>query len=291
MKSFLFSDAQYPYKTLALGKFDGMHLAHQALLKHLDEQSALVCIENDNGGEELLTPLAIKKELCKYPILVFPFEHIREKSGSEFLKILKNHFPSLQKLVVGYDFYFGKDRAFNASDLPHLFDGEVVIVPEFKINALSVHSSLIKELIRHGDMEMARSMLGRYYHLQGIIIKGQNLGSKELYPTLNLKTTHFIIPQEGVYATFTKADSILYPSVSFVGHRLSTDRQFSIESHILDTNITLKEQIASIYFVKKIRDNQSFNDLKELKARITSDISESKAILQNAPTKLTGLKL
>lgn len=233
----------------------------------------------------MLTPYPTKEALCKHPIISLTFQEVKDKSGLEFIAFLKTHFPNLEKLVVGYDFYFGKDRAFNASDLPHLFQGEVKIVPEFKIKGLSVHSSLIKEFIRHGDMEMASDMLGRYYHLQGEVIKGQNLGSKELYATLNLKTTDFVIPQEGVYASFTQVDSVLYPSVSFVGHRLSTDRQFSIESHILDTLIVLKEPNASVYFVKKIRDNESFSNLKELKARITLDITESKQILKHAPRK------
>lgn len=276
MKSFLSMVENENVRGIALGKFDGMHLAHRALFTHLPPQSVLLCIESTGN---LLTP---HKELFSpYPIISVAFEEIMQWSGEYFMQILKDKFPLLQTIVVGYDFAFGKDRAFNASDLPHLFSGEVIIVPQFCINGIGVHSSLIREFIRYGDMENANAMLGRYYAIQGRVITGQNLGAKALYATINLHTQRYVLPQDGVYASFTRVNDEILPSVCFVGHRLSTDRAFSIESHILEKEIYLKSNVTDIYFVQKIRDNQSFSDLSLLKKRITQDIIESKQILSH----------
>ncbi|MCX2716337.1 bifunctional riboflavin kinase/FAD synthetase [Helicobacter sp. MIT 21-1697] len=279
MKNFLSMPSDKEVQSLALGKFDGMHLAHKELFKYLDKKGALLCIEG-KADSASLTPSKERYSPCV--IIYVAFEEISQWSGEKFIITLKQKFPSLKRLVVGYDFHFGKNRAFSASDLYHLFVGEVIIMPEYRINGVGVHSSLIKEFVRYGDMDMAAAMLGRYYHLQGVIIKGQNLGSKRLYATINIQTQGYVMPQEGVYASFTKVNETIKPSVCFVGHRLSTDRHFSIESHILDEEIVCQSDMASICFVRKIRDNQSFSDLNLLKERISQDIITSKAILSTA---------
>ena len=267
---------------LALGKFDGMHLAHKALFAHLPPQSALLCIESKGAS---LTPY--KEPYSPYPIISINFEDIIDWSGAHFMKVLNDKFPSLHTLVVGYDFAFGKDRAYSANNLAHFFNGKIVIMPEFCVNGIGVHSSLIKEYIRNGDMKSATHMLGRFYALRGNIISGQNLGSKALYATINIEVGEYILPQNGVYASFTQLENEILPSVSFIGNRLSTDDAFSVETHILEQNIhTLSDNKASIFFVQKIRDNQKFEHLYLLKEAITQDIAQAKEILRNANKNL-----
>lgn len=263
--------------SIAIGKFDGMHLAHQELFKHLDSNGALLCIETKGV---CLTPNRAK--YCNIPIISIAFSEICELSGDKFMAMLLEHFPNLGRIVVGYDFCFGKDRAFNASDVKRFFDKEVIIVPQKLIDGIGVHSSLIKELIVCGDVSVANAMLGRFYSIEGEVIKGQNLGSKALYATINITTHNYVIPQEGVYASFSKVGNSIYKSVSFVGHRLSTDRAFSIETHLLDVSAVESTTMASICFVKKIRDNAHFSDLALLKQRIAQDIAESRQILESA---------
>ncbi|TLD96981.1 bifunctional riboflavin kinase/FAD synthetase [Helicobacter jaachi] len=277
MRNFLSIHSDEHILGLALGKFDGMHLAHKELFKHLNKHCALLCIESQGLS---LTPNKAPYSPCE--IISVHFEDIAKWSGQQFIATLTQKFPNLQKLIVGYDFCFGKDRAFSASDLPHLFHGEIIIVPQFCMQGVGVHSSVIRELIRYGDMELANAMLGRYYHIQGEIIKGQNLGARQLYATINLQSQNYILPQDGVYASFTELEGEIMPSVCFIGHRFSTDRCFSIESHILDRNLTCRANNAKLYFVRKIRDNQSFSDLTLLKNRISKDIATAKDILHNA---------
>lgn len=266
---------------LALGKFDGMHLAHKELFKHLGRNGAVFCIES---GGELLTP---DKELhCDKEMIFVEFSNIEEWSGEYFVKILKEKFRALEKLVVGYDFCFGKNRAWSAVDLVDLFGGEVVIVPEFCIKGQGVHSSVIKQAIKQGDMQSARAMLGRYYHIQGRVVSGQNLGAKQLYATINIQSSGYVLPKNGVYASFTKLQNRIYKSVCFIGQRLSTDGAFSIETHIIDKDFVAKDRVSadsiSVCFVEKIRDNRTFSDLSELKSSIAKDISQAHYLLDSA---------
>lgn len=280
MKSFLSMPEDRCITHLALGKFDGMHLAHKELFKHLGESGAVLCIESSG---ELLTP---NKELyCDKEMIFVEFSDIKEWNGAYFVKKLKEKFRALEKLVVGYDFCFGKNRAWSAVDLVDLFGGEVVIVPEFCIKGQGVHSSVIKQAIKQGDMQSVGAMLGRYYHIQGGVVSGQNLGAKQLYATINIQSSGYVLPKNGVYASFTKLQNRIYKSVCFIGQRLSTDGAFSIETHIIDKDFVAKDRVSagsiSVCFVKKIRDNRTFSDLGELKSRIAKDILQAHYILDS----------
>lgn len=281
MKNFLSMRRDERISSLALGKFDGMHLAHRELFRHLDKNGAVFCIES---GGELLSPN--KERYSPFEMIGVDFSEIEEWSGEYFVRRLREKFAGLKKLVVGYDFCFGKNRAWHASDLAKLFGGEVIIVSEFCVRGQGVHSSVIKALILSGDMEGASAMLGRYYRLYGRIIHGQNLGSKQLYATINLACKGYVLPQDGVYASFTKLDGRIYKSVCFIGRRLSTDGCFSIETHIIDENLQGHGSEASVCFVRKIRNNESFSDLAELKKRIASDIALACEILDGAEAAL-----
>lgn len=292
MKSFSSMPPFDNINALALGKFDGMHLAHQALLEQLPPKSVILRIQSDAPA---LTPH--KVSYSSFPIVSIAFSEIKQWSGKHFVNVLCEKFPHLQTIIIGYDFAFGKDRTCNANDLQRLFQGTVKIIPPFCINGVSVHSSTIKDALNCGDMESARAMLGRYYAICGHIITGQNLGSKALYATINIATQGYILPKDGVYASFTSFGDVgnladiehigdmrseLMPSVSFIGHRLSTDGAFSIESHILDRNITLQStqhKVAHIHFIHRIRDNHTFDTLHLLKAQITRDIQQARQIL------------
>lgn len=283
MKNFLSIHQNKQIHAIALGKFDGMHLAHQEVLRHLGEYGALLCIEDSKTPlKQSLTPN--KSIYTDYPIIYLPFDMIKDLDGLEFIKMIKQTFSHLTRLVVGYDFRFGKNRAYGTEDLRNIFDKEVIIVPEYRLNGIEVHSSNIKEYINNGDIPSANVLLGRYYSLSGNVISGQKLGSKQLYPTINLQVRHFVLPQNGVYASFSKIDKKIYPSVSFIGNRLSTDGAFSIETHILDTNLCVNTDNAEVFFVCKIRDNKTFADLKALKMQISADITTAKEILESTPT-------
>jgi riboflavin kinase/FMN adenylyltransferase len=260
-------------KSIAIGSFDGIHLAHQQLI---NKAQAVVVIERNSG---YLTPGYKRSNYINKPIYFYHFDKISNLTPQEFVHKLQNDFPQLNNIIVGYDFVFGKDKAGDINTLKDIFDKTVTIIDEIKLDDISIHSRVIKEYIKQANIKTANKLLGREYQIDGIVIKGQGLGSKEFVPTLNIQTQDYILPHSGVYATKTIIDGCEYPSVSFLGHRVSTDGSFAIETHILDTVVETKSHQLSIKFVDFIRANQKFDSFYELKLAIDNDIAKAREIL------------
>ncbi len=260
--------------SVAIGGFDGMHLAHQQLFSKLDENGAIVVIQTSYAN---LSPFANRSEHTKYPLFYYPLENIKHLSGKEFVELLYEEFPKLKIIVVGYDFHFGYKAANGISELKRLFKGTVIVVEEYKIDNIAIHSRVIREYLRDGELDLANKLLGYNYKIKGVHIKGQGLGKKQFVPTINIDIEYFLIPKEGIYITKTVLNQVVYNSVTFIGHRVSTDGNFAVETHILDKiNLENYSSNIEIIFFKRIRDNKKYEIYDELKEQILLDIQEAK---------------
>ena len=259
--------------SIAIGSFDGIHIAHHALISQAE---AVAVIER---GQGYLTPGFKRSWYTDRPLFFYLFEQVRGLSAAAFVARLEEDFPSLKRIVVGYDFGFGQGREGDADHLRDLFGGEVVIVPEVMLDGVSVHSRVIREYLQSGKIEAANALLGRAYRIDGDVIPGQGIGARELVPTLNLRVRDYQLPREGVYATRTRIGEAWLSSVSFIGHRVSTDGSFAVESHVLDHDIGAVEGRVFIEFVDRIRDNRKFDSLSTLRSRIQDDIAVAKEML------------
>lgn len=256
---------------IAIGGFDGMHVGHQQLFAQLGKNGCIVVIET---GYANLTPKDERENFSHHPIVYFELDDIRHHDGEGFIRLLEDKFPRLEKIVVGYDFHFGKNRKYSFNDLKSLFNGEVVVVDEVTQDGDSIHSHKIRQKLTIGDIKGANKFLAHNYTVKGNHVSGQGIGKKELVATINIETEGYLIPKEGVYATLTRIDDEehYHPSVSFVGHRVTTDGSFAIESHILDGEVFCDKK-ATISFVEFIRNNEKFDSLDELKSAIKKDIA------------------
>ncbi|MFA7091460.1 MAG: bifunctional riboflavin kinase/FAD synthetase [Arcobacteraceae bacterium] len=255
--------------SIAIGGFDGMHMAHQTLFSNLTKNGAIVVIET---GYANLTPKTAREEFSSFPVYYYDLQSIKHFDAQTFIALLKEEFPHIRKIVVGFDFCFGENRKYSINDLKSLFSGEVVVINEVSINDIAVHSRVIREFITGGDINTANTLLGRKYKIKGYQIKGQGLGSKEFVPTINLKVENYLLPNEGVYATKTLLDGNSYFSITFLGHRVSTDGSYAVETHILNQTIQEHKKDVEIKFFKKIRGNQKFDSFEALKKQIDLDI-------------------
>lgn len=293
---------------LAIGKFDGLHLGHKKLLDYLGDRGAVLIIDkttirdnhNDINNEQnpnaqseqnlgaqhqhFLTSLQDRLDRLPEACAV-EFASVAKMSGEEFVATLLESLPSLETIIVGYDFRFGRDRLCGADDLRHLCElerssnGRVIqtlIVPKVCYGEIPLHASVIKNFVRHGDIAVANAMLGWHYTITGDVIRGQGIASKELFPTINIRAQGYVLPASGVYAT--RIDGKM--AVSFFGHRVSTDGAYAIESHIIDSEITQAPEQLTIQMYKKIRENRRFDSLQELRAQIERDIKQAREILE-----------
>lgn len=258
--------------SIAIGGFDGMHIAHQQLFKKLDQNGAIVVIES---GHSNLTPKSNRQEYTHFPVYYYVLDNIKHLEGEEFIKLLKEEFPNLKKIIVGFDFCFGKNRKYNTLGLKKLFEGEVIVVDEICDNNLAIHSRYIREFIRVGNIKKANELLGKNYKIIGQTTKGQGLGKKSFVPTINLTVENFLLPNEGVYITKTIIKDKSYNSVTFLGHRVTTDGSYAIETHIIGEDIINIMGKIQIEFIDKIRENQKFDNFEDLKKQIDKDINNA----------------
>ncbi|KAB7888537.1 bifunctional riboflavin kinase/FAD synthetase [Poseidonibacter ostreae] len=264
--------------SLAIGGFDGMHAAHQELFKQLDSNGAILSIES---GYATLTPKKYRQEYSKHPIYYYVLDEIKHLAGNKFIELLKKEYPKLKKIVVGFDFCFGKNRGYCIQELKDIFEGNVIVIEEYKIDNIPVHSRTIREYISNGDLKTANKLLNKEYKIYGTQIKGQGLGAKNFVPTINLNVEDFLLPQAGVYISKTILNDIEYNSITFLGHRVTTDGSYAIETHIFDENIINDDYEIQIKFYEKLRDNKKFDSFEELKEQILFDIKEAKEYFIN----------
>ncbi|MDR2152384.1 MAG: bifunctional riboflavin kinase/FAD synthetase [Helicobacteraceae bacterium] len=263
-------------EALALGGFDGLHLGHRELIARLGANGALLAIEHDRV---CLTPGCVRERFSSVPVITLPLAQIMELSPEEFIALLKAEFVNLKRLVVGYDFRFGKNRAAGGEELKRIFDKETIVVSEVSLGGTAVHAARIRSLLLDGNVSGATRLLTRPHLIEGEVVRGQGLGAKRLYPTINLSVERFLAPQDGVYATCTEIRHKNLQSVSFVGRRLSADGAFSIETHIIEEGAEIPNvDRAAIWFIDRLRGNRRFDDLDALKEQIAKDISAAKTI-------------
>lgn len=293
MKKFSSISKNNNITNITIGKFDSIHLAHKALIDALDNNGAVLIIaikhknplKSDKSSQKnmIILPQKRKKYLISKPIFFINFHKIKHLSGKDFLKYLQKKLPKLRKIIVGEDFRFGKNRHAKASDIPKISSLKVKILKEIKIDGIPVHSQNIRDFIAKGEITLANKLLGRNYSIKGKIIRGQGLGGKKLVPTINI-TSDYLLPQSAVYASKVRFKNNIYDSITFLGHRVSADNNFAIESHILedfavDSSAILGRKI-EIIFIDKIRENYKFECLESLKKQIKIDIKNAKAILK-----------
>lgn len=282
MKKFSSISKNKRITNITIGKFDSIHLAHKALIKALDKNGAVIIIAFCNNALEIL-PRARKKCHIPHPIYTIKFSKIKNLSGKKFLKYLQKKLPNLQKIIVGEDFRFGKNRANSATDIPKISHLKVQILPEMRIDGIPVHSQNIRTFLANGAVNRANKLLGREYSIKGRVVQGQGIGAKSVFPTINADVCDFVLPQSAVYATRAKITGKIYNAISFIGKRVSTDNNFAIESHILGDFKHKSSEILGknieIFFIQKIRDNAKFSDLDALKKQIQIDTKKARAIL------------
>jgi len=262
--------------SVAIGGFDGMHRGHQKLVEELDENGVILVIDK---GYSNLTPGFDRCRYVKNGCVFVDLDDIKELSDEEFINFLRVNFPNLKRVIVGYDFKFGKNRQGSLEKLKKEFD--LKVVDEVKIDGISVHSQVIRELLKDAKIKEANKLLGRAYNITGKTKKGQGLGKKELVATINLADCDFLLPKNGVYATKTIIENREFLSATFIGKRDSTDGEFAVETHLLNTKIDFLPKEIEIKFFDFVRDNKKFDTLLELKEQIKSDIFHIKKFLSS----------
>ncbi|WP_009547144.1 bifunctional riboflavin kinase/FAD synthetase [Crocosphaera subtropica] len=291
---------------IALGNFDGIHLGHRQVLKpilELQKQYTPTIVTFTPHPQEffsgqtrqLLTPLTEKVKLLESlnvkQLVRLPFDRsLASLSPQAFVEDILVKQLNAKYISVGEDFRFGKGRAGNAQILQELAQQFGVFVHITKLQTclnkddpLRISSSRIRQCLATGNVRQAKEMLGYSYSLEGIVVKGQQVGRTIGFPTANLQVPlDKLLPRRGVYcvrALLTTEEVV--KGVINIGSRPTVNGQVpTVEVHLLDWSGNLYRTFVKVQLDKFLRSEQKFPSLDALKNQIKQDCIIARQILE-----------
>lgn len=291
---------------VTLGTFDGMHIGHQAILNKLKLQKRISGYETLvltffphprmvlKTDREILLLNTIEERVKR--IDEFGIDHLvvqeftqefANLSAEEFVKnVLVDQF-NIAKIVIGYDHRFGKNRAADIHDLiefgkKYHFDVEQISAEE--LNHVSVSSTKIRTALNEGNVALAKTYLGYAYPLTGTVVKGKQLGRTIGFPTANLKVneTYKLIPANGVYVVqVVVKEKMCYGMLNIGTNPTVGGTSKTIEVHIFDFNEDVYDELLTLKFLTRIRDEEKFDSLAFLIEAIKNDEIFAREFISN----------
>jgi riboflavin kinase/FMN adenylyltransferase len=289
---------------VTIGAFDGIHIGHRkilgevALLAHgLGARGTVVTFDPHpmsviQPGESpcLLTTTGEKAGLVdrlgldEFAVMRFS-PKLAGRTAEWFVKNVLLARLNMRRLVIGYDFRFGRGREGDASYLRSLgekYGFGVDIVPPVRYLRHPVSSTRVRTALVRGDVKSAARMLGRPYSVGGIVSRGEGRGRKLTYPTANLEIEdeRKMLPSRGIYAVRVGLGPRQAPGALYIGTKPTFGgRKESVEVHIIGRKGNLYGRHLEVYFVQRLRDDTGFGDEAALKKAIAGDIARARKIL------------
>lgn len=281
---------------LTIGNFDGVHIGHQELMRRTAEiarangwRAAVLTFQPHPA--KVIAPARAPNMICDFTrraelmgeagidhILVLPFtDEVSRWTPEEFVTELLVKKLSAKAIVTGDDFRFGHKQSGDRALLELLgqkYGYEVFTVAPVEIRGERVSSSLVREMAGAGRVARAARLLARPLELEGRVVSGHGIGSKQTVPTLNLAPDSEVLPRAGVYVTRTLElhGGRRWESITNVGMRPTFDgNALTIETYLLSPFQPPDPERIRVQFLWRVREERKFASPEELKAQILRD--------------------
>lgn len=286
-----------------IGMFDGVHLGHRWLIERL-------VAEGDKHGLQpivvtfvqhpltVIAPLKAPKSLMPVKdrveqlmscgvgdVVVMDFDETLQKlTAKQFIGMLRDNYD-VSAILMGFNHHFGSDRLSDFEEYRKAGEScgvEIIKCDEFSaIDGVS--SSVIRQKLMSGDVESAAEMLGQRYAITGEVVHGKQLGRKLGFPTANIRPVDVgqLIPASGVYAVDVDLGyGVERRAMLNIGVRPTVDKMpdapLSMEAHIIDWEGDLYGHELTVRFLKRLRGEQRFDSLDELKIQLSQDLTSAR---------------
>lgn len=286
-----------PELSMALGFFDGVHKGHRKVIntaKKIAEQNGWksavmtfdphpsVVLGKKNTSIQYITPLKDKIDLMEELGVDYLFI---VRFTSAFASLIPEQFVddylaelNVKHVVAGFDYSYGKFGKGTMETLPTHARGrfDVTVVDKLEDSQEKISSTAIRKLLSEGSMIEAKKLIGRFYTTKGTVIHGEKRGRTIGFPTANIQLHNdYIIPKTGVYAVQLLVAGSWHEGVCNVGFKPTfkdpSKSDLSIEVHILNFDQSIYGEEIELKWHIRIRDEQKFNGIDELKAQIAKD--------------------
>lgn len=296
---------KFNHAVITIGTFDGVHKGHQKILERIKDlaksiggESILITfhphprfvLQPGNKELKLLNTLDEKIKLLEDSgldnLVVAPFSKaFSQMPALAYIKnfLVENFQP--HTIVIGYDHHFGINRSGNIDLLEEyqsVFHYQVEQITKETLEDIAISSTKIRNALLAGDIETGAQLLGHYYRLSGYVIKGEQIGRTIGFPTANIQLTvdYKLIPKTGVFAVWVTVNDKTYKGMLNIGFRPTVEGTGkTIEVNIFDFDEDIYGEEIEVKLIKRLRDEQKFENLKALQKQIAID-------RQNALTSL-----
>lgn len=289
---------------LILGFFDGVHLAHQELIKEgvriakernlktalmtFNRRPKIIYEKIPNGVYTNLTQFSQKAERIENlgaDILykVFFNSELGKLPPEEFVEQYIVNWNA-KVVVAGYDYTYGKPEIASMETLPEHANGrfEIIQIGEEKKSGQTISSTQIREYIQEGEIEKANEMLGYFYETLGFVIHGDARGRQIGFPTANTYTHPYtLLPKKGVYAVWFTVKGKRYQGMASIGYNITFEagRQLSVEVNIFDFKDEIYGDDVKIEWVAYLRPEEKYSGVDALIEQLEKDEANSRKIL------------
>lgn len=286
---------------VAIGFFDGLHLAHQAIVQECIKRAnkhnmKAVVFTFQNHPSSIISPKNSVPLLSPYPLKAMrlqkmgidmlvgiPFDQaLSEIPANEFVEKILIKQLHAKEIVVGFNFHFGHKRGGSPdllqSYVPSQFD-DVKVIESQTINDKLISSTAVRQAISDGRLSDAQEMLGRRYHLYGEVVHGDGRGASIGFPTANLDTQNQLLPLNGIYGVRVWRNS--FDSVPLWGAMnvgivptFKDDNKRLAEVYLLDHKENLYGQKLIVEICHYVREERKFDGVDALIEAINGDIKK-----------------
>ena len=288
---------------LSIGNFDGVHIGHQAVLRHVVARGAELAttaaamtldphpvkLLRPRQAPLLVTTLAQRLQLIERTgieaALVVPFTHrLARQSAADFVRDVLVGRLRIREVYIGANFRFGADRGGGVELLGEMgreLGFTAASAPTVEHAGKVVSSTRLRRALADGDISLAVGLLGRHPFVDGEVLEGKRLGRRLGFPTLNLGWENELIPKLGVYVTAVHIPSFgrTFPSVTNIGVRPTVyeNSMVTMESHLLDFTADVYRERVRLFFLERLRDELHFASTTQLMLQVSRDVAVARA--------------
>jgi riboflavin kinase/FMN adenylyltransferase len=287
-----------PPAIITVGTFDGVHLGHKQIIYSLvnlakvhqlkstlitfQPHPQLILQKKENKPIYILTnmheKLCLLEKLGLERVVVIEFtREFSELGHQEFIQDILIKKLNMRYIIVGNDHAFGKNRDGTYDSLRIQSDKgkfELDRIPPYCIDNVRISSSLIRNILIEGDVDLAAAYLGRHYSIRGIVVKGEGRGRRLNFPTANIEIENHdkLIPNCGVYAVACKVDNTFHRGMANIGYKPTFGgKRKTVEVHLFDFEQDIYGIKVDILFLKRLRSERKFVNEHELIKQLNAD--------------------